>query len=447
MNKNYRVPIILAAIVTLSLFFLSSCNLFPFIQWNPFVREGKLDEAEDLVDELIEDKSSEEAGSEDQPVGDESESETTDSEEEITEARKASFNFSDTHRALGALDRFTNYIGLLPIDKEKIQLISEPEGDNIHFLTDIEPEMYRLESDIIFSGSFILEIDPEYTGLPLEALFPCSNYSPDIPARVLCGEEEEQAEPVLEWYVPFFVVAEDIPQESELDNLQIAAVFDMDGDPANNHQAHEMAAKDFWQGGDTAYAMNYTPQSGWDYQLFKNSPEGFTADSTGSIAVVQENLVVWLIPGTETEVLIPEWLGSIHISDEYFSPESTGANTTNSGDPTLGLVSFDPVTRISIYKDPKQQEHSIPAPYEICAWIGCIPKFEQGVYSSENLISCECSGCTYDPDCDCHIFEWNTMSMAAPIGVKVWDYAIEGKHKYPMQMYHRYECFCVKVSE
>jgi len=369
---------------------------------------------------------------------------TEETEQEIIEANKAAFNFTDIHRALGALDQFTNYLGLSPVEKERIQLLSEPEGDNIHFLMDIEPEKYRLESDILFSGSFTLEIDPDNNMMPIEALFPCGNYLPEIPVRVLCGEKEE-TEAILEWHIPFFVVAEDIPPASETDYLQITAVFDMDGDPANNHQAHEMAPKDFWQGGDTAYTMNYSPQSGWNYQLFKNSPEGFTAEPTGSFAVTQGNLVAWFIPGSETQVFIPEWLGSIHISDEYYSPESTGANTTNSGDPTLGLVSFDPVTRVSIYKDPKQQKHSLPGPYEICAWIGCIPKFEEN--GSESLISCECSGCTYDPDCDCHIFEWNTMRIDTPIGLKDWDYAIEGKYKYPMEMYHRYECFCVKTNE
>lgn len=441
MKRKILVLVSLSIIVILAALFVSAC--WPF--GSPYVKPGKDAEAEDMVDDLIESSSSGSEASEDQSAsGDSAESEIPDTDQEIIEANKASFNFTDIHRALGALDQFTNYLGLSPVDKERIQLLSEPAGDNIHFLTDIEPEMYRLESDILYSGSFILEIDPEYTGIPLEALFPCSNYLPEIPVRVLCGEKEE-TEAILEWYIPFFAVAEDIPPESETDYLQITAVFDMDGDPANNHQAYEMASKDFWQGGDTAYAMNYSPQSGWNYQLFKNSLEGFKAEPTGSFAVTQGNLIAWFIPGEEIEVLVPEWLGSIHISDEYYSPESTGANTTNSGDPTLGLVSFDPDTRISIYKDPKQQEHSIPGPYEICAWIGCIPKFEQ--QGSESLISCECSGCTYDPDCDCHIFEWNTMRMDTPIGLKDWEYTIEGKYKYPVEMYHRYECFCVKTNE
>jgi hypothetical protein len=437
MNKKTAPVVLLSFLLVLGMLSLSACcPLFG----PPSVKEGKDAEADPQVDEVIEVESTEGEGSEDQPVGDESDNETTDSEEEITEARKASFNFSDTHRALGALDRFTDYIGLSPGEKEKIQLITEPEGDNIHFLTDIEPEMYRLESDIIFSGSFILEIDPEQNVTPIEALFQCDSYLPEMPARILCSDEEH-TEPILEWYVPFFVVADNIPQESETDHIQAAAGFDNDGDPSNNHQAHEMAKNDFWQGSDKVYAMNFSPLGGWDIAMYENSPEGFTAKPTMSIAVVQENLVAWLIPGFEIEVKIPDWLGSIHIGDEYFSPESTGANTTNYGNP-LGLVSFDPDTRVSNYINPEGQPHVIPGPYDLCAWIGCVPTFDLSIPS----ISCECSGCTYDPDCNCVLFKRN-FAMENPYGKFYWEYVAEGEEKIPLVSYVRYECICVEITE
>ena len=436
MRKKTRNLVILSVLTILALFITSSCC--PLFR-PPDLNSDKDTETEGIVDDSVDDSLSDSEVSEDQTAND-GESETIEIEQEIIEANKASFNFTDIHRALGSLDQFTNYIGLSPVEKERIQLLSEPEGDNIHFLTDIEPEMYRLESDIIFSGSFILEIDPEYTSMPVEALFQCSNYLPEIPVRVLCGEEE-QTEAILEWYVPFFVVAKDIPPESETDYLQITAVFDMDGDPANNHQAHEPASKDFWQGGDTAYAMNYSPQSGWNYQMFKNSLEGFTAEPTGSFAVVQGNLVAWFIPGSEIEVLVPEWLGSIHISDEYYSPESTGANTTNYGSP-LGLVSFDPDTRVSNYINPEGQPHVIPGPYDLCAWIGCIPTFDLSIPS----ISCECSGCTYDPDCNCILFKRN-LAMEDPFYKFYWEYVAEGEEKTPLGDYERYECICVEMDE
>jgi hypothetical protein len=97
-----------------------------------------------------------------------------------------------------------------------------------------------------------------------------------------------------------------IPVADPTNYYQFAAVFDADGDPANNYVPLAAYPKDFFKGTDRWYEALYTPGMGWKLKV--SNAHGMTitpvTDSFARIAIV-DNVVYFFIPRAELPAQMP----------------------------------------------------------------------------------------------------------------------------------------------
>lgn len=126
--------------------------------------------------------------------------------------------------------------------------------------------------------------------------FPCG---PIPGGLVVCPEfpASPSAGPFL--YI-FMVVDDVIPLSDPVNFIQYGAVFDADGNTANNFEADPAFPNDFFQGTDLWYFLSYDPTNGWTLNTVDASgpgnPTSFFSDAS---AIILGNTIVWVIPYDE----------------------------------------------------------------------------------------------------------------------------------------------------
>ena len=148
-----------------------------------------------------------------------------------------------------------------------------------------------------------------------------------------------QPMPAGEVLVFAMLFVEDVPQASSDHSFVFSAVFDSDGDPANDWQFYPPFDFDLFQGTDRWYQLV------WDHSTQQWSLDVTQVDtslSTGSYAgsavraVIQGDTIVFFIPASEFEIELPPYRLTSFGHDGAYSESDRGADVTGV-DPTEPL--------------------------------------------------------------------------------------------------------------
>ena len=134
------------------------------------------------------------------------------------------------------------------------------------------------------------------------------------------------------------VLGGDVPLEDPDHFYTYAAVFDADGDPANNFQFVEPFDWDYFQNTDLWYQLDWDPTVG-QWQLFVSSFVDQIPQDVASNArvVINGNVIVFFIPVDEFGVPRPDFRLTAFGHDGTFAPEASGGDVTGA-DPTEPLL-------------------------------------------------------------------------------------------------------------
>lgn len=117
-----------------------------------------------------------------------------------------------------------------------------------------------------------------------------------------------------------------------------AAVFDSDGDPANNFQFIEPFVWDFFQGTDRWYELKWHPQIDlWTLDVSDVVNQQRQPAASNARAVIDGNLIVFFIPAGEFAVPRPGYRLTTFFTDGTFEPETSVGDVTGA-DPTEPLL-------------------------------------------------------------------------------------------------------------
>ena len=148
-----------------------------------------------------------------------------------------------------------------------------------------------------------------------------------------------QPMPAGEVLVFAMLFVEDVPQASADHSFTFSAVFDSDGDPANDWQFYPPFDFDLFQGTDRWYQLV------WDHSTQQWSLDVTQVDtslSTGSYAgsavraVIQGDTIVFFIPASEFEIELPPYRLTSFGHDGAYSESDRGADVSGI-DPTEPL--------------------------------------------------------------------------------------------------------------
>lgn len=139
-------------------------------------------------------------------------------------------------------------------------------------------------------------------------------------------------------------VSEAIPVASDERAYRYSAVFDTDGDPANDWVYVDPFEWDYFQGADRWYQAVYDPTFGWTIEVTQLTADGsFPTEAAPSAvrAVIDDAWIVWFIPVDELGGSAAPYRVSAFAHDGAFTEETRGGDVLGP-DPTGPL--YDPPT-------------------------------------------------------------------------------------------------------
>lgn len=191
-------------------------------------------------------------------------------------------------------------------------------------------------TDLVRYVVLMLDIAPEaLKELFGNTVFPCGSLSEG--RRTVCPAGAGPIPPG-EVLMLMMVLDGEVPLEDPNLFYTYAAVFDSDGDPANNFQFVEPFVWDFFQGTDRWYELNWDPQAGqWTLDVSDVVNQQRQPAASNARAVIDGNLIVFFIPTSEFAVPRPGYRLTSFFTDGTFQPETSAGDVTGA-DPTEPLL-------------------------------------------------------------------------------------------------------------
>ena len=438
MNAKRWLMIVLSFLLLATMLLTLGCNK-PKTEEGSSPSEGEID--------LSIDEGSEES----EETSDTSEETETDEDEEPGEeiTEPTFFSYAETHAypPLSSLDEFTTRIGLSDEDKQNLSIHIDVEGNNVWGgkPEDI-PQGYQGFTDIVFSARGSIAYESDYTGPPVNALFTCGYANPDVPLWVVCPPMLNM-EDTNNWYLLALGLLDNTPFAHESNFGTITAALDSDANPENNWVALPEYPNDYYQGTDLWFTNMYDPSTGW-------RGGAFDADWNDAniyfITVFYKNIVVFFIPVDEIPAPNPGGRGTVMWTDHKWSLESYGGDV-ELGDPTLPPVPWGPGSLANFTSD-RGGAVILPEGYTFCSFSGCNFNLDDPEFDDLNVMgSCECSGCTMNPGCDCFLFtersprdRYPPYTFSDPMYL---DFVAGPNQKTLLDYQLNYNCLCVNEGQ
>lgn len=120
---------------------------------------------------------------------------------------------------------------------------------------------------------------------------------------------------------------------------QYAIVVDRNDDDSDDYSGSKAYPADFFIGSDIWYEVLYTPASGWSMQVTDASNGKFTSVASGARAILDDEQLIFLIPGAEIPTADAEYRVTAfeHEGDYGMQGPWSGDLSTAVGDPMLRL--------------------------------------------------------------------------------------------------------------
>jgi hypothetical protein len=165
-------------------------------------------------------------------------------------------------------------------------------------------------------------------------LFPCDS---EIEGGfVVCTENYLPIEPGLVHIVMMHMEGE-IPTANPDLFYTYSAVFDSDGDPANNFQFMDPYDWDFYQDTDLWYILDWWADRGvWTLEVLDGT-NNYSSIPSGARAVVMGKIVAFFIPASEFSIANPGFRVSTFAHDGTYNLD-TAAGDVPGADPTEPLL-------------------------------------------------------------------------------------------------------------
>ncbi|MCH7999249.1 MAG: hypothetical protein IIA91_07200 [Chloroflexi bacterium] len=226
--------------------------------------------------------------------------------------------------------------GLTPQEYINIMRFGDARGDFIYSIFGTTPGLTAPQQDVLRIFAGIFDLDPEASQAAFgNTAFPCDSLVDGT--RTVCPDGAGPVPPG-ELIVLAMVLDGDVPLEDPDHFYTYAAVFDADGDPANNFQFVEPFNWDYFQNTDLWYQLDWDPTVG-QWQLFVSSFVDQIPQDVASNArvVIDGNVIVFFIPVDEFGVPRPTYRLTAFGHDGTFAPEASGGDVTGA-DPTEPLL-------------------------------------------------------------------------------------------------------------
>jgi hypothetical protein len=213
---------------------------------------------------------------------------------------------------------------------------SDPVQDLIYSISGTGPGLTGAQHDIvrIFAGIFDMTQQASQTAFG-NTVFPCDTLVDGT--RTVCPAGAGPVPPG-ELVMLAMVLDGEVPMEDPDHFYIYAAVFDADGDPANNFQFIEPYNWDYFQGTDRWYQLDWDPQVG-QWQVLVSSVVDQVPQDVASNArvVIDGRVIVFFIPADEFGIARPGYRLTAFGHDGTFAPEVSGGDVTGA-DPTEPLL-------------------------------------------------------------------------------------------------------------
>ncbi len=237
------------------------------------------------------------------------------------------------------VDKFNRYTN--PPQDVKVTLRNglqvDKLGDVIYSKSTVKVENPKPATDIDFFEAFWIAFDPatqeNFIWWELwfgNTLFPCDE-TPEGMVTV-CAEG---AGPMPQGDVLLLIMSLDaeVPIVDPESIYIYSAVFDSDGDPANNFVADSYYDWDYYQGTDRWYIIRWDSyENAWYMNVTSN-----TAAASNARGAILGDLVIFLIPADEIAAQQPGYRLTAFAHQGYFSPANSSGDVTGA-DPTEPLL-------------------------------------------------------------------------------------------------------------
>lgn len=196
------------------------------------------------------------------------------------------------------------------------------DDEVVHSSDDVPPKSVELDHLRVHARvAYEIDVDPaqiapgphaRLTGLP------CGQSGGRL---TLCADEVNPA-PTGRYAVVGMILGGPVPQNDSGNLYEYSFVFDADGQAANNFQASPSFPNDFFQDTDRWYVASYSP-SGWVLsvrEIVSGAP--MTVTNSAARIVIDDNVVLLLVPATELAVAKPSYRVTTfrHTGDYGISP-------------------------------------------------------------------------------------------------------------------------------
>jgi len=428
LNKNRWSLVILSVFLTIFMLFSMGCS-------GSTPEEEKA--MEEVVEILTEDDSEDSA---DTSATDEPEKE----EVEDTPIPRYSFVETYDYPPLASLDEFTNIIGLTDENKEKLDVRMDIEGNNVWGggpdVEGISPEAAPF-ADIVFTARLSFEYEVGSLKIRPTSQFTCGYYNYEIPMWVVCPQGLDITG-IDRFHVLVIGFWEDIPINHETHYGTVAAAMVPDNDPTGLWVPLPEYPEDHWQGTKRWYRTGYEPDMGWSSQAYNSD---WTENPANFFTVFYRNLAVFYMSAADMAVEYPAGRATADWIDPTDWPGSF------SGDVEGGNSTLDPFAWMLFSRITPTNEtgggNILPEGYSLCVHGGCFMSYGDSFpKEGNNVVSCECSGCTSRPGCDCALFSRENYFSGftfEPIKDKTWEYVADANQRTLLDPKAYYNCYCV----
>ncbi len=225
---------------------------------------------------------------------------------------------------------------MTPEEFVNIRRFGDPRGDLIYSIFGTTAGLTEAQQDVlrVFAGIFDLAPDANKAAFGNTA-FPCDSL---VDGRRTVCPDGAGAVPPGEVVMLAMVLDGDVPMDDPDHFYTYSAVFDADGDPANNFQYVDPYNWDYFQNTDLWYQLDWDPTVG-QWQLFVSSFVDQMPQDVASNArvVIDGNVIVFFIPVGEFGVPRPDYRLTAFGHDGTYAPEASGGDVIGA-DPTEPLL-------------------------------------------------------------------------------------------------------------
>ena len=426
-NKRWSLVILSVLLTTFMLFSLGCTGSTP--------EEEKV--MEEVVEILTEDDSEDSA---DTSAADEPE------KEEVEDTPIPLYSFEETYDypPMASLDEYTNIIGLTDADKEKLDVRLDIEGNNVWAGgPDVEgvPPSAEPYSDIIFTARGTFDYPPDYTGLPVNGMHTCGYYNYEVPTWVSCPQGLDTTD-VSRWHVVMVGFNGIVPMMHDTRHGMVTVAMILENNPQGIFEPQAANPQDHFRGTNTWLTNQYIIGEPWEANAYDSN---WNPLHVNFFTVFYKNIAVFYLSADDVQLEYPfgrptcDWANP----DAY---KSSFSGDTEFGDAIIDPTQWGIGSQIFMRNNTKAVSF-LPEGYSLCSHGGCFMNYgDSYAGAGNNFASCECSGCTNQPGCDCALFtnDSSYFEFNFPRMKEVpWEYVADANQKTLLDPKANYNCFCV----